>query len=201
MAEGLEALLKHTFDLVAIVHDGRALVSAVEKLQPDVVIADVSMPRLNGVDAIRQVRAARHNTKFIMLTMHADVRLAVEAFRAGASGYVLKDSAGEELITAIQEVRKGRNYLTPLITKDVLEIFLEGGTSAPSQGKLTNRQREVLQLIAEGRTMKEVASILHISVRTAESHKYEMMQVLGVTTTAELIQYAIRINLVTLPPK
>jgi DNA-binding NarL/FixJ family response regulator len=121
----------------------------------------------------------------------------VEAFRAGASGYVLKASPGEDLITAIQEAAKGRSYLTPLIAKDLLSVLIEAKSSETTRTKLTQRQREVLQLIAEGHTMKEIASILRISSRTAESHKYEMMQVLAVSTTAELIQHAIRLNLVT----
>jgi DNA-binding NarL/FixJ family response regulator len=198
VAEGLRALLQDKFDLVGIVHDGRALLTAVDELRPDVVIADISMPLLNGVDAVKQIQASKRGIKVIMLTMHADVPLAVAAFRAGASGYVLKSSAGDELIAAVEEVLKGRSYLTPLIAKDVLGALLEGEASAQSQGKLTPRQREVLQLIAEGHTMKEVASILHISTRTAESHKYEMMNILGVTTTAELIQCAIRLSLITL---
>jgi DNA-binding NarL/FixJ family response regulator len=152
---------------------------------------------LNGLDAVRQIKSIRPETKVVMLTMHLEVQLAVEAFRAGASGYVLKASPGEELITAIQEAAKGRSYLTPLIAKDLLSVLIEAKSSETTRTKLTQRQREVLQLIAEGRTMKEIASILRISSRTAESHKYEMMQVLGVSTTAELIQHAIRLNLVT----
>ena len=199
VAQGLEALLKDTFDLVKIVHDGRALLAAVEEFKPEIVVADISMPLLNGVDAVRQIKNSRPETKVVMLTMHADVQLAVEAFRAGASGYVLKSSAGEELITAVHEASKGRSYLTPLIAKDMLSVLIEAKGAPQSAERLTGRQREVLQLIAEGRTMKEIATILHISTRTAESHKYEMMEVLGVHTTAELIQHAIRLNLVTIP--
>jgi DNA-binding NarL/FixJ family response regulator len=198
VAEALEALLKTTFNLLAVVNDGRALLKSVEKLRPDVVVTDISMPLLNGVDAVRQIKNIRPETKIVMLTMHTEVQLAVEAFRAGASGYVLKSSAGEELITAIQEASKGRSYLTPLIAKDLLSVLIEAKSSGTPEAKITARQREVLQLIAEGRTMKEIASILHISSRTAESHKYEMMQSLGLGTTAELIQYAIRLNLVTI---
>ncbi|MDQ2773431.1 MAG: response regulator transcription factor [Acidobacteriota bacterium] len=199
VAEALEALLKTSFDLLTVVHDGRALLKSVEELRPDVVVTDISMPVLNGIDAVRQIKSIRPETKIVMLTMHAEVQLAVEAFRAGASGYVLKSSAGEELITAIQEASKGRSYLTPLIAKDLLSVLIEAKSSGTPEAKITGRQREVLQLIAEGRTMKEIASILHISSRTAESHKYEMMQTLGLGTTAELIQYAIRLNLVAIP--
>jgi DNA-binding NarL/FixJ family response regulator len=198
VAEGLGALLKDTFDLVRIVHDGRALLKAVEELRPDVVVTDISMPLLNGVDAVRQIKSIRPETKIVMLTMHADVELAVEAFRAGASGYVLKISASQELVAAIQEASKGRSYLTPLIAKDLLSVLIEAKGSLKPETRLTGRQREVLQLIAEGRTMKEIGTILNISSRTAESHKYEMMEVLSVSTTAELIQHAIRLNLVTI---
>ena len=198
--EGLRALLKDSFDLVGVVHDGRELLKAVAELRPQVVVADISMPMLNGVDAARQITNLRPETKVVMLTMHAEPQLAVEAFRAGALGYLLKTSAGEELINAIQEVSKGRAYLTPLIAKDLLSVLIEAKglhQPEPLQTRLTARQREVLQLIAEGRTMKEIASILQISPRTAESHKYEMMEVLGVSTTAELIQHAIRLKLVS----
>jgi len=156
------------------------------------------MPLLNGLDAARQIKREGLGAKIIFLTMHADVPLATEAFRAGASGYLLKHSASQELITAIHEVAKGHSYVTPLITRDVLS-FLMDVAREPEQPaiKLTPRQREVLQLVAEGRTMKEIASILDISTRTVEAHKYEMMQTLGVQTTAELIQYAIKIGLVS----
>jgi DNA-binding NarL/FixJ family response regulator len=197
VAQGLESLLKDSFELVGIVHDGRALVDAAETLRPDVVVADISMPLLNGLDAIRQIRERRPNSKVIILTMHAEPRLAVDAFRAGASGYMLKVSPVEELITAIHEVAQGRAYVTTLLSKDLITLLLEAGRhSGASDSPLTARQREVLQLIAEGRTMKEVASILNISPRTAESHKYEIIRALGVQTTAELIQYAMRIKLI-----
>jgi len=196
VAQGLESLLKKSFDLVGVVNDGRALVDAVEKIHPDVIVTDISMPGLNGLDAIRQIRARRPATKIVVLTMHRDTQLAVEAFRAGASGYVLKVSPAEELIRAISEVAEGRGYVTTLLAKDLITILLEARGQASGRPSLTPRQREVLQLIAEGRTMKEVASILHISPRTAESHKYEIMQVLGVESTAALIQHAIRVKLV-----
>jgi len=196
VAQGLESLLKKSFDFVGVVHDGHALVDAAEKLRPDVIVTDISMPGLNGLDAIRQIRARRPGTKIVVLTMHRDTQLAVEAFRAGASGYILKVSPAEELIRAIAEVAEGRGYVTSLLAKDLIAILLEAQGQPAGGTPLTPRQREVLQLIAEGRTMKEVASILNISPRTAESHKYEIMQVLGVETTAALIQYAIRSKLV-----
>jgi len=203
VAEGLRSLLEGEFELVGVVNDGRALLKAAKELGPDVIVADISMPLLNGLDATRQLKRDGATSKVVFLTMHAEAQLAAEAFRAGASGYLLKSSAGEELIAAIHEVVKGRAYVTPLITKDVLS-FLMDNSSHPDQSaiKLTPRQREVLQLIAEGRTMKEIASILNISTRTVESHKYEMMEGIGVQTNAELVQYAIKIGMVNIssPP-
>src|ERR1017187_1687570 len=186
VAEGLQSLLKDSFDLVGMVHDGRALLDAAEKLRPDVIVTDISMPLLNGLDAVRQIRAGRPETRFIILTMHRDTHLAAEAFRAGVSGYLLKVSPVEELVKAIREVAQGRSYVTTLLAKDLINLLIEAG-AAPREGgsPLTPRQREVLQLIAEGRTMKEVAGILNISPRTAESHKYDIMQALSVQTTAE----------------
>ena len=198
VAEGLGALLREKFTLLKTVHDGRALVAAVEALNPDVVVTDIGMPLLNGLDAIRQIKSARPATHIIILTMHIEPDLAVQAFRAGASGYLLKTSSGEELVDAVQQVAQGRAYLTSLIAKDLISVLLEAKKESPADGeRLTGRQREVLQLVAEGRTMKEVASLLNISPRTAESHKYEIMGLVGAKTTAELIQHAIRMKLVT----
>lgn len=193
VAEGLQALLRDEFDLAGIVHDGRALLEAIESLQPDVVVTDISMPLLNGLDAIRQIRSRLPEAKIVVLTMHRETQLAVDAFRAGASAYLLKVSPGEELIAAIRHAHEGRGYVTTMLAKDLVTLLIEAGQNPTGGGPaLTPRQREVLQLIAEGRTMKETAAILNISPRTAESHKYEIMQALGVKTTAELIQYAIR---------
>ena len=201
VAEGLKSILEGEFDLVGIVPDGRSLVETAKQLKPDVIVTDISMPLLNGLDAVRQIKREGLPAKIIFLTMHTDIPLATEAFRAGASGYLLKQSASQELITAIHEVVKGHSYVTPLITRDVLSFLMEVSHEPEQQSaKLTPRQREVLQLIAEGRTMKEIASILDISTRTVEAHKYEMMQTLGVQTTAELIQYAIKIGLVQVSP-
>jgi DNA-binding NarL/FixJ family response regulator len=197
VAEGLRALLSDAFDLVGAVHDGRALLAAAETLRPDVIVTDVSMPLLNGLDAIRQIKASQPAVKIVVLTMHRETHLAVEAFRAGATGFMLKVSPAEELIAAILEVACGRAYVTSLLSKDVITLLLEAqGKPDGEQSPLTPRQREVLQLIAEGRTMKEVATMLQISPRTAESHKYDIMQTLGVNTTAELVQYAVRSKLV-----
>ncbi|MGA3235593.1 MAG: response regulator transcription factor [Bryobacteraceae bacterium] len=196
VAQGLSALLADTFELAGVVNDGRALLAAVETVRPDVVVTDISMPLLNGLDALRQIHTRHPHVKVIILTMHRETQLAVDALRAGASGYLLKVSPGEELITAIEQVAMGRSYVTTLLAKDLIALLLEARGDSPGEIPLTPRQREVLQLVAEGRTMKEVASVLNISPRTAESHKYEIMHVLGLDTTAGLIQYAIRLKLV-----
>ncbi len=193
-AEGLKNLLQDDFELLGTVGDGQALVDTARTMSPDVILVDISMPVLNGFDAVRQLKKEGTLAKIIFLTMHGDDGLVAEAFRCGASGYVLKQSAGEELIWAIKEVLKGNDYLSPLV----------GGTSESKSKvddvshkvRLTRRQREVLQLIAEGNTMKETAARLGISTRTAESHKYEMMQGLGFESTAELVRYAIALGLV-----
>lgn len=194
VAEGLATLLKGHFDLVGTVSNGNELIEAARKLRPDVIVADISMPVLSGLEALRRLKAARSEVKVIFLTMHADAQFATEAFRAGASGYVLKHSAGEELISAIEEVLRGRTYLTPLITKDVMATLAEPTPRAVV--KLTPRQTEVLRLIAEGKRMKEIGAILDLSTRTVETHKYEMMRSLEVESTAELVRHAIQIGLV-----
>ena len=197
VADGLKSLLENDFELVGIVGDGIAMLEAAKRLRPDVIVTDIAMPRLNGLDAVRQLKREGIPAKVIFLTMHSETHLATEAFRVGASGYLLKHSAGDELISAIHEVVKGRVYLSPLITADVLSALSKSSDGSASAGpKLTPRQRQVLQLLAEGRTMKEVASILKISTRTVESHKYDMMRELGIQTTAELVQYAVKIGLV-----
>jgi DNA-binding NarL/FixJ family response regulator len=199
VVEGLRRILEPRFDLVAAVADGRAMLKEAETLKPDVIVTDIAMPSLNGLDAVRQLRQRGIRAKVIFLTMHADTDLATEAFRAGATGYVLKSSAGRELITAIEAVLDGRVYLTPSIQEGVLEAFMRaGGQPEKASIELTQRQREVLQLVAEGLTMKEIASTLDISARTVESHKYDLMQKLGLKTTAELIQYAIKRSIISL---
>ena len=196
VAEGLKALLKEPFDLVGVVHDGRALLESAGKLHPDVIVTDISMPLLNGLDAVRAIRAEHPDTRIIIITMHRDTHLAASAFRAGVSGYLLKVSPGEELVKAVREVAQGRSYVTTLLAKDLINLLMDNTASRENESPLTRRQREVLQLIAEGRTMKEVAGLLNISPRTAESHKYDIMQALSVQTTAELIQCAMRMKLV-----
>ena len=197
VAEGLRSLLEPEFDLIGIVEDGRELLLNAEKLRPDVIVADISMPQLNGIDAVRQIKKTHENIKVVFLTMHPDVTYAASAFEAGASGYVLKHSAPSELVTAIHSALKGKTYVTPLLAGELMQFYKERPEKLNEQGKLTPRQREVLQLLAEGRSAKEIATILNISPRTVEFHKYRMMDELGVTNGAELVQYAIRHGIAT----
>jgi DNA-binding NarL/FixJ family response regulator len=197
VAEGLRGLLEPGFEVVAIVSDGRELLAAAKKLDPDVVILDISMPSLNGIEAAAQMRRARSRAKVIFLTMHGEVSYAARCVQAGACGFVLKHSAASELITAIQEALRGGTYITPQVAGDLVASLRRGErTGADPLGKLTPRQREVLQLVAEGRSAKEIATLLHISRRTAEFHKARLMDVLGLQTTTELIQCAIRAGLI-----
>lgn len=191
--DGLRGLLEPEYELVGAVNDGRAVLPEVQKMKPDVVIIDISMPLLNGLDCTRQLREAGCTAKILILTMHPDATLAQEALAAGASGYLLKSSPGSELKGALKEVLQGRTYLSPAVTRDVLEVM--GRMTSIHENvwaHLTPRQREVLQLLAEGKSHKEIASILNISVKTAEYHKYAILGTLGLKTNAELVQYAIR---------
>jgi DNA-binding NarL/FixJ family response regulator len=188
LLEAFKALLEPEFEVVATVTDGRALLAACSRLNPDVVLVDISMPLLNGLDAGRQLKAQRPAVKLIYLTMNPDPDLAGEALRLGASGYLLKTSAAGELTQAIREVLRGRSYLTPLITRDVVGALIER-RAAPV---LTTREREVLQLLAEGRSMKEAGSILNVAPRTVAFHKYRMMERLRLKSSAELVQFAVK---------
>jgi DNA-binding NarL/FixJ family response regulator len=192
-AQGLESLLSEEFELLGTARNGEELVEATMRLAPDVILVDISMPVLNGFDAVRRITEQGGEAKIIFLTMHDDATLLAEAFRCGASGYVLKQAAGEELANAIREVADGKNYVSPLVTNRPSEPL----TLHTHKSTITPRQREVLELISRGLTMKEIASQLNISTRTAESHKYEMMQTLGVETTAELIRYSLRLGLIS----
>ena len=190
-AEGLKRLLGADFEVVGVVQDGRELVTAAEKLRPDVIVADISMPMLNGIEAVRQIKKTP-GIKVVFLTMHPDVAYAVSAFKAGASGYVLKHSAPDELITAIREMLQGRTYVTPLIAGKLLHAYETGTPPTDPASAFSPRQREVLQLLAEGRSVKEIAAILNIAAKTVEYHKYRMMEDLGLKTAAELIRYAVK---------
>jgi DNA-binding NarL/FixJ family response regulator len=189
LLEAFKALLEPDFEVVGTVTDGRALVEEFSRLHPDVVLLDVAMPLLNGLDAGRQLKAQRPSVKLIYLTMNPDPDLAGEALRLGASGYVLKSSAAQELKQAIHEALRGRSYLTPLITRDVVGSLIQQRTS---RNELTGRQREVLQLLAEGKSMKEVAAILDLTPRTVAFHKYRMMEQLRLKSSAELVRFAVQ---------
>jgi len=199
VAEALKSLLTPEFDLVGVVEDGRALIEAAGTLRPDVIVADVTMPHLNGIDALIHLRQGGDRTPVVFLTMHRDVSFARRALDAGASGFVLKHSASAELVTAIRAALEGGTYLTPQLAGEVLEAMKEGPEQADDPiASLTPRQREVLQLLAEGRSAKEIASDLEISARTVEFHKYQMMETLDLHTNAELIHFAIKHGLVEL---
>jgi DNA-binding NarL/FixJ family response regulator len=198
VAEGLASLLRPAFSLVGTVTDGEQLLRAARQHKPEVIVTDLAMPRMSGLEALRRLKADGVTARVIFLTMHADPEMAAEALRAGAAGFVVKHAAGHELVAAIQTVLRGRTYVTPSLAQDVVATLSE--PDGAGAGPLTPRQRDVVRLIAEGRTMKEVADVLQLSPRTVETHKYQAMQVLGLGTTAELIRYAIEHRLTTPPP-
>ena len=197
--EGFKRLIEDQCEVVGMVEDGRALLEVAPKLKPDIITMDISMPWLNGLDAARRLKKEMPDVKIIFLTMHADVAYVREAFAAGASGFLMKRSAGTELLQAIQAVSNGQYYITSLITKDLVRSILEGASNvSPQRDVLTPRQREVLQLVAEGRAVKEIATILNVSAKTVEYHKSQIMEQLNLHTTAELTKYAIAHGLI--PP-
>jgi DNA-binding NarL/FixJ family response regulator len=190
--DGLRRILEPECEVVGVVEDGRSLLEAAVRLKPDIILLDISMPLLNGVEAARKLRKTVPDSKLIFVTMHADATYVTGAFRAGASGYVLKRCASMELVSAIQEVLKGRTYITPLVKKDILGDT-PGSPLWPGEasGELTERQREIVQLVAEGHPVKEIARILHISAKTVAFHKSNVMRRLGLRSTAELTKYAL----------
>jgi len=191
----LEKLLQEDCQIVGRVSDGHALVAAAQQLKPDVIVLDVAMPLLNGLEAGRQIKQVLRTVKLIYVTMNEDPDIAAEAFRAGASAYLLKRSTPVELLTAIREVMLGRSYVTPLVTEQLVESLLKVEEHKAGQ-ELTSRQREILQLVAEGRSMKEIAGVLDITPRTVAHHKYRLMDQLHIKSTAELVQYAVKHNMV-----
>lgn len=193
VAEGLRSLLEPDYHLVQIVENGRALLDAADKLMPDLVVADVSMPLLNGIEAVRQLKKKNPDLAVVFLTMHLDVTYAASALEAGASGYVLKHSAPSELLTAIGYALRGQTYITPMLAEELRHYQRHRTRNERKEGqtRLTGRQREVLQLIAEGLSVKEAAAVLGISARTVEFHKYSMMESLGMKSSAELMRFAI----------
>jgi len=193
LLDGLRKILEPDFDLIGAVGDGRAAVAAFEQYQPDLILLDIALPLLNGIEAAHQVRCNSPDARILFVTMQTDRIYVEEAFRAGASGYVLKQAAATELVEAIKTVLRGRTYISPLVAERIgVPVFdLSRDPSRLFGGQLTPRQREVLQLIAEGKTLKEIGQVLGISVRTVEFHKNGLMQVLGFRTTAELTRYAL----------
>jgi DNA-binding NarL/FixJ family response regulator len=197
LIEAFRKLLEHEFEVVGTVADGRALLEAAPLLKPDVVLLDIGMPLLNGLDAGRQLRVKMPAIKLIFLTMNEDPDLAIEAMRMGGSGYLLKKCAASELFTAIQAVMKGKTYVTPQIARGMDDVFVRDPEAKVRRTTVTPRQREVLQLLAEGKSMKEAADVLNVSARTIAFHKYHMMEELGLKSTAGLIQYAVKSHIVT----
>jgi DNA-binding NarL/FixJ family response regulator len=197
VAELCQRLLETEFDVVGIVSDGRALIRAAGELKPDVIVLDIAMPILNGLDAGRQVKELLPAVKLVYLTMNSDMEVAAEAFRRGASGYLLKTCAAGEMVRAVREVLRGKIYMSSALSRHTVN-FLRRQDKAlvEEQERLTARQREVLQLLAEGKVMKEVGGILNMTTRTVAYHKYRMMEVLGAKNSAELVKYAIKNNIV-----
>jgi DNA-binding NarL/FixJ family response regulator len=199
VAEGLKSLLPDELELVGVVEDGRAMIEAAEELRPDVIVADITMPNLNGFEALARLRKSHPNIKVVFLTMHQNAAYARRALEAGASAFVVKHAAPEELVLAIHAALSGKTFITPSLTKQVVEQS-ESGALAESEGahSLTPRQKEILQLLVEGRSAKEIASDLAISARTVEFHKYQMMEMNGLRSSAELIHFAIKHGIATI---
>jgi DNA-binding NarL/FixJ family response regulator len=196
LVEALKKVLEVEYDVVGSVGDGLALLNAAEKLQPDVVVLDIAMPLLNGLDAARQLRNNLPALKLVFLTMNEDPYLVGEAFRCGASAYLLKQGAALELTKAIADVLKGKTYVTPCIAGGLANISLLDPETREHAPQPTARQRQVIQLLAEGRSMKEIADLLHITMRTVASHKYRVMEILQIKTSAELVRYAVKHRIV-----
>jgi DNA-binding NarL/FixJ family response regulator len=196
LAEACKSFLEPEFEVVGIADNGRTLLRLVSELRPDVVVLDIAMPKLNGLDAGEQIKHLSPTTKLVFLTMDMSPEVAAEAFRRGASGYVVKTSSAEELARAIRRALKSESYLSPAITKETVEFLLRSGDSYVEEKRITRRQSEVLQLLAEGLSMKEIANVLNLKPGTVAFHKYKMMETLGLKSNAELLQYAIKHHVV-----
>jgi DNA-binding NarL/FixJ family response regulator len=201
LAEACKSFLEPEFEVVGIVDNGRALLRLATELKPDVVIVDIGMPQLNGLDAGDQIKHLLPATKLVFLTMNLSPEVAAEAFRRGASAYVVKSSAAAELVRAIRRTLRSESYLSPDITRETVDFLLRSRTSYSEEKRITPRQSEVLQLLAEGMSMKEIANALNLKPGTVAFHKYKMMETLGVKSNAELLQYAIRHHLGTEHPR
>jgi DNA-binding NarL/FixJ family response regulator len=197
IAAGLKGILEAEFDLVGIVADGRALLSSMKALRPDAIVSDISMPLLNGIEALEEMKKVDPDVRVVFLTMHRDIAYARRALDAGARGYVLKHSAPEELIMAVHAALEGRTFITPLLAADLLESMRQDTRQGPDMhSSLTLRQREILRFLAEGLSAKQVAQKLDISQRTVEFHKYRMMEAIGAKTNSDLIHFAIKHGIV-----
>jgi len=199
IAEAIKSLLEPEFEVVGIASDGHSLVDSVAVLQPDIVVLDIAMPLLNGLDAGQQIRSSWSGIKLIYVTMASDPYVAAEAFRRGASGYVLKHGSAEELLTAVRRTLRGESYVSSLLDKHEVEMHIRLGTEPPAEKKITSRQTEILRLIAEGKSLKEVGEILRIKSGTAAFHKYRIMEILGIRTNADLLAYAIKHHIIPRP--
>ncbi len=197
LAEACKNLLEPEFQVVGVVNNGRDLLRAAESLKPDIVILDIAMPQLNGLDAAEQIKRMMPSCKLVFMTMNMEPDVAAEAFRRGASAYVVKSATAAELVTAIRRALRSESHLSPLITKDTVDFLLRKGGSFSEEKRLTPRQSEILQLLAEGMSMKEIASVLNLKPGTVAFHKYNLMQTLGVRTNAGLLQYAIKHHLIS----
>jgi len=195
LAEACKSFLEPEFDVVGIADNGRTLVQLASELKPDVVVLDISMPQLNGLDAADQIKHILPATKLVFVTMNMSPEVAAEAFRRGASGYVVKSCGAEELVKGIRQALQSKSYLSPVITKDTVDFLLRSTDSYAEEKRITPRQSEVLQLLAEGMSMKGIASVLNLKPGTVAFHKYKMMETLGLKSNAELIQYAIKHHL------
>lgn len=195
VVQAFKKLLATAYDVVGTVTDGQTLVKSAAALAPEIVLVDITMPQLNGLDAIERIKTEHPRIRLIALTQQEDFDTAAEAIRRGASGYVLKSSAPTELFEAIEEVMRGKVYVSPRIARAPSAVFATAAMQARRMSALTMRQREVLQLLAEGRTMKEAAHVLNLTPRTIAYHKYAMMAQLGLKTTAELVQHAVTLGL------
>ncbi len=198
LLDGIRLLIEPEFELVASVADGQALLEAAKQLKPDLILLDIAMPLLNGIDAAYELRRTLPSSKVIMVTMHADADYVTEAFRAGASGYLLKRSAGSELLTAMREVLKGNQFISPLVARDALDMLIRSNKHLGRfrGSSLTPRRRQILQLVAEGRNRKEIAAILNVSVKTVEFHKAVIARELNIRTQADYTRYAIEHGIV-----
>ena len=197
LLEAFEKLLQPDFDVVGAVGDGHALLAAAQELKPDVIVLDIAMPQMNGMVAAKRLREMMPEVKLIFLTVNEDADFASEAMGIGASGYLLKSSAASELFQAIEAALEGRSYVTPMIMQEMVTSLATGRQADEASAKLTTRQREVLQLLAEGRPMKEVANILDVTPRTVAFHKYRIMEELGLKSSADLVRFAIKHSFVS----